>query len=59
MAKWGFVPEIIYKYIQSTVDNSKSKGLQEKIELTTSLNYQEETIKIRIIKSFYYIFENM
>ena len=28
-------------------------------DLTRSLNYQKERKKIRIIKSFYYIFENM
>ena len=45
--------------IQSTLNNSKSKGLQEKIELSRLRIIKRKEKKIRIIKSFYYIFENM
>ena len=50
---------------QSTLDNSKAKRVQEKFELSRvriikkfELSKRKKK-KIRIIESFYYIFENM
>ena len=54
----------LYLYTVDSLSNSKSKGLQEKFELSRlriikRFELSRGKKKIRIIKSFYYIFENM
>ena len=45
--------------MQSTLDNSNSKGLQEIFELSRLQIIKRKEKKNRIINNFYYIFENM